>query len=288
MKKLFISLIAVLFISSCDLVSFEDDINKNPNLPSEATPSQLLANAMLYLPDLSSSQTGVIMVQHLSETQYVDASLYPVGGTSFYWIYEDPLINLQTVINNSENANEVAAAKILKAYYFWHITDRWGAVPFSEALQGIEDFTPVYDSQQSIYNDLFVMLEEAVSQINTSGTLESDIMYGGDMEKWVKFGNTVRLLMALRLSEVDPATGQQEFVEALNGGIMESNEDNFVFQHLANANNSNYWYEQIVEPPIREWWALSEGLVQLMRPVNDPRLPVYGDTKGAVTEKIEN
>lgn len=279
MKNLLIPFTIVAFlISSCDIASFDDDINKDPNAPSEVSAPQLIANAMLSLPSLSSSPQGEYNAQFLAKTDYVSDSQYLEGGTSFYWLYQDPLINLQTAIDNSNVDNQIAVARILKAYYFWHLTDRWGDVPYSEALQGTEDFTPAYDTQEAIYTSLFDSLKAAADQINPSADLSNDIMYDGDMNKWIKFSNTVRLLMALRLSEVDPQRAESEFNDALSDGIMESNDDNFVFQHLAEANNQNYWYGQIVEPPIREWWALSENLVGMMEPVDDPRLPVYGDT----------
>jgi hypothetical protein len=168
----------------------------------------------------------------------------------------------------------VAVAKILKAYYFWNITDRWGDVPYTEALSGEADFTPAYDTQESIYNNLFKLLDEANSGIVT-GNITNDIMYGGDMTKWKKLANTIHLLMALRLSNVNPTKGKEEFAKALASGIMTSNADNFVFRHLADANNQNYWYGEVSRG--REWWALTETLVDELKPVNDPRLMVYGN-----------
>lgn len=279
MKKLYIVLLACFAFWSCDDLS---ELNVNPNLPSEASGTQLIANAALALPDLSSSPTGEFLAQYLAETQYVNASLYPEGGTSFYWLYEGPLMNLQTVLDNPENldgnegpvANQLAVAKILKAYFFWHLTDRWGDVPYTEALQGDDDFTPAYDTQEFIYNSLFTLLDEADKQI-VAGNISNDIIYSGDMSKWKKLGNTIRLLMALRLSEVDPEKGQEEFNKALAAGIMTSNDDNLVFHHLADANNQSYWYSQWVAQN-REWWALTETLVDEMKPVADPRLKVYG------------
>lgn len=284
MKKLSYLFIAFLLIGGCDLVQFDDSLNKNPNLPSDASPSQLLANAMLYLPGLAEDPQGEYFSQFLSKTIYQNNSFYDQEATGFYGWYQGPLINVQTVIENSENANEIAVAKIIKAYIFWNLTDRWGPVPFSEALQGIEEITPAYDTQQAIYTALFDLLEQAAGQINTSGTLTDDIIYNGDMAKWKKLANSMRLIMALRLSEVDPALAKEEFTQALNAGVMESNDDNLVFHNLGNANNQSFWYGMIVEPPIREWWAISEGLMGLMRPVDDPRLPIYADTTGRVTE----
>lgn len=280
MKKLLIpfTIIAFLF-SSCDVTSIDEDINNNPNLPSNADPSQLIANAMLSLSGLSGSEQAVqgqYNAQYLSETIYVDGSLYQESATNFYVWYQGPLINLEEAINNSTLPNQIAVSNILKAYYYWHLTDRWGDIPYTEALMGAENFTPVYDTQEAIYTSLFEVLKEAKNQIEVSGSLRSDIMYNGDMEKWIKFSNTVRLLMALRLSEVNPQLAEQEFNAALSDGVMTSNDDSFVFQHLANEDNENYWYDQVVRTS-RDWWALSEGLVSLMKPVDDPRLSYYGD-----------
>ncbi|MEX0660196.1 MAG: SusD/RagB family nutrient-binding outer membrane lipoprotein [Balneolaceae bacterium] len=276
MKKLTIFFIALFFLGSCDILEFDDDINTNPNSPSEASGPQLLANSMRYLPGLSSNTSGQFMAQYLSETQYVVASLYPEGGTSFYTYYQNPLINLETVLDNSTSDNQLAVAKILKAYFYWHVTDRWGDIPYSEALQGADDFTPAYDTQESIYENLFALLEEGVNQIDESTSLDSDIMYDGDMAKWRRFGNSVRMLMALRLSERDEDWAADEFNNALTAGVMESNDDNFTYQHLDDQSNENYWYGQ-VERQSREWWALTETLVDIMSPVDDPRLEVYGD-----------
>ncbi|MEH6706113.1 SusD/RagB family nutrient-binding outer membrane lipoprotein [Galbibacter orientalis] len=281
MKNIYINtLLIALFITSCS--NFDEDINTNPNVPSQASGMQLIAQAELSLPGLSSSPQGEFMSQYLAETQYVGTSLYPQQSTSFYGWYQGPLADLQAVITSDNLTgtegpieNQIAVAKILKAYYFWNLTDRWGDIPYSEALKGQEDFTPIYDSQESIYKDLFAELKEASNMIVT-GNLSNDIIYDGDISKWKKFSNTVRMLMALRLSEVDPATAQAEFVSAIDDGVFTSNDDNLFFQHLADANNQNYWYGQIVNQN-REWWALTEGLVDQMKPVNDPRLPIYGN-----------
>ncbi|SFG02648.1 SusD/RagB family nutrient-binding outer membrane lipoprotein [Pontibacter chinhatensis] len=284
MKKLYIFLLACLSLTSCEI---DEDINVNPNKPSDASGGQLLANSMLSLPGLSSSTQAQFMAQYLSELQYVGTSLYPEGATNFYGWYTGPLMNLETVINSEELdgkegpiANQKAVAKILKAYYFWNITDRWGDVPFSQALKGNANFTPAYDTQESIYNNLFILLNEANEQIVT-GSISNDIVYGGDMERWRKLSNTIRLLMALRISEVNPSKGKEEFNKALAAGIMTSNADNFVFKHLALEVNENYWYSQISLQNRLTWWSLSENLVNTLKATADPRLPVFANTNDA-------
>lgn len=281
MKKTHISIILfTLLIIACN--KFDEDINITTNEPSQVSGMQLIAQAQLSLPGLSSSPQGEFMAQYLAETQYVGVSLYPEESTSFYPWYQGPLADLQAVLtsedlnaNEGPIANQMAVAMILKSYYFWNLTDRWGDIPYTEALKGNENFTPVYDTQESIYLDLFEQLKQA-TQMMVSGDLSNDIIYGGNISKWEKFANSTRLLMALRLSEVNPALAQSEFNSALNDGVFTSNDDNFVFHHLAEANNENYWYDQVVNRN-REWWALTEGLVSIMKPVDDPRLEVFGN-----------
>lgn len=281
MKKTFLIFASLLLLGACN--NFDEEINTNPNLPNKASGPQLLANAMLSLPTMSSSAQAQFMSQYLAETQYVTASLYPQSSTSFYGLYQGPLINIETVLRTSLSNSDQVVAKVLKAYYFWQITDRWGDVPYTEALDS-RNLTPAYDSQESIYNALFALLEEA-NATATPLPFTNDIIYGGNLARWKKLGNSIRLLMALRLSNVDPAKGAEEFNKALTAGVMTSNDDNLVFKHLQDANNQNFWYGQVVVQR-REWWALTKGLVDKMLPVNDPRLPVYGNPARASDEYV--
>lgn len=277
-------------LGSCN--KFDEDININPNLPSKASGTQLIANATLSLPGLSSSPQGEHLAQYLAETQFVTSSLYPEGGTDIYSFYEGPLMDLQIVLDNPEFLtetegsieNQMAVAKILKAYFFWQITDRWGDIPYTESLKGVDNIFPSYDTQEFIYNSLFELLKEANNEI-VEGNISNDIVYGGDMAKWKKLGSTIRLLMALRISEVDPDKGKEEFNQALNDGIMTSNNDNLSFHHLAEASMQNYWYGQIVNQN-REWWALTENLVENMKPKEDPRLQIYGNPARSTGEFV--
>lgn len=281
MKKIAILFVSLALIAGCN--KFDEDININPNAPSKASGSQLLANAMLSLPTMSSSPQAQFVAQYLAETQYVTASLYPKASTSFYGIYQGPLINIETVLQTSKINSELVAAKVLKAYYFWQITDRWGDVPYTEALDA-KNLTPEYDTQESIYNALFAMLEEA-NATETPIPLTNDIIYGGNMARWKKLGNSIRMLMALRLSKVNPTRGAEEFNKALTAGVITANNENLFFKHLADANHQNYWYGQVTVQR-REWWALTKGLVDKMLPVNDPRLAIYGDRARANNQYV--
>jgi len=279
MKICFVIISASIVLGACNKFN---DINENPNLPTVATNTQLISNSELYLQNIGSSPQAEYFAQYLSETQYPNLSLYTQVSANFYGIYQSPLMNLEAVLTASTFdakegpiSNQLAVAKILKAYYMWHVTDRWGDVPFTDALKGRENFTPKYDPQKSIYDSLFKLLDEA-SKMIVAGKISNDILYNGDPNSWKKLANTIRLLMALRLTEVDAVKGKEEFNKAIAAGVMTSNADNMVYKHLPNAQNENYWYDQIFDQK-RQWWALSVTLVDKMKPANDPRLPVYGN-----------
>ncbi|PST83344.1 SusD/RagB family nutrient-binding outer membrane lipoprotein [Pedobacter yulinensis] len=281
LKYFGVPLILGMLSSGC--TKFDDSLNIDPNAPTILSGTKLIANAEFYLPDMSSSPYGVHYPQYLSNTSFTENSRYVTVNFSFSGLYAGPLMNLQEVINNSSRllpdegapANQLAVAKILKAYFFWHMTDRWGDLPYSEALKGADNFTPKYDSQQAIYNSLFTLLDEANAAI-VAGTIKNDIVYNGDMTRWKKLGNTIHLLMALRLTKVDPDKGRAEFNKAFANGIMTGNTDNLAYPHLANTANQNYWYNSFTNLG-RNWFALSKPLVDYMLPLNDPRLPVYGN-----------
>jgi hypothetical protein len=123
-------------------------------------------------------------------------------------------------------------------------------------------------------------LKEAAAQIDNGNGVTGDVLYGGNMENWKRFANSMRLLMALRLSKADGAKGKQEFTEALNGGVFTDNSQNAVYVHLAEAANQNYWY-YVVNVQNRPWYWASKPIVDYMKPLNDPRLKIFADANGS-------
>lgn len=284
MKKtsIYILSISLLILSSCKKFG---DMNVDPNNPTKASGTQLIASAQRSLADMSSSPYGVHYPQHLSNTSFTDNSRYTTINFNFSGWYTGPLKDLETVLSSQLDGNEgpvvnqVAVAKILKAFIVWHITDRWGDVPYSEALKGKDNLTPKYDKQQAIYDSLFALLDQANASI-IPGNIKNDIMYGGDINKWKRFGNSIHMLMALRLSKVDAVKGAAEFNKALANGIMGANSDNFAYPHLTDAANENYWYNSFTRLG-RNWFAVSKPVVDYMLPLNDPRLPVFANKNTA-------
>ncbi len=226
-------------LASCDTVDF-GDTNVDPNSPSAASTASLMTNAQLTLGGHVAATTPNLYVQYLSNGQYDEESRYQTLNWSFNGFYAT-LTDLQKVIElntneetkvaaqaNGSNANQIAAATILKSYYFHQMTDIWGMIPYSEALGGLESQYPKFDSQQSVYTAIFAELDSALNMINNGNGPKGDILFRGDMSKWRMFANTIKMTMALRLSKADPSTGRAKFSEAYNGSI-DSNSNNLYY-----------------------------------------------------------
>lgn len=250
----------LLFVSiSCDDFG---DLNVNPNASETPVTSALLTNVLTGLGGSTSGGTSFVAglyCQYFSETNYTDNSLYSNQDVDWAGIYAGPLYDLQNIINiNSDpatasaaalegsNNNQIAIARILKAYRYSILTDLYGDIPYFEALQG--NTQPAFDSQEDIYNDLFKELDEAVDQFEEIGKVKGDILYGSadvvhQVKMWKRFANTLRMILALRVSEVDAALGETQFLAAMaaDEGGFASNDDNAVLDYPGGSFN-NPWF----------------------------------------------
>ena len=301
MKNKIILFLGVLFtFVACDPSEF-DDLNVDPRQVKEAPSRTLLTFALQQLPftvwNTPNRNVGGystvhynLYAQYLSEGPYPAAQLYNTRNLSWTAWYTGPLYNLQTIINmnnedspladvaNGSKQNQLAVARILKAYYFWFLTDIYGDIPYFDALKGNEVLQPAFDPQKEIYYDLFKELTEAQAQIDLSAPgVTGDILLGGDMAAWKKFANTTRLFMSLRLIEREPAKALEEFKAAMNDGVLESNADNITYQFIGgDPNNWNPWYENYINDN-RNDYAISSTLGNYMLANQDPRVFVYGE-----------
>ncbi len=272
----------------------------NPNANSVGSTSQLITNAlyrsagrgsggavngdMLTLGDKEAAE----YVQYISEAIYPGTSLYASTYGEWSSYYTGPLMDLATIINyntdatlreqaskHGSNNNQLATARIWKAYLFSIVTDRWGDVPYFDANK-IGIINPKYDRQQDIYNDLFKELKEAADQFDGGIAFKGDILFNGDASKWKKFANSLRMVLALRLSKVDPATGKAQYMSAIShpAGYITTNTENASFAYQNNRDFRNPWHNNHTESNA---FGMSEFFVNLLKNNNDPRLPVMAD-----------
>ena len=250
MKKIFIyAFTGLLLVASAGCKKLEDfgQTNVDPNSTTQANPAALLTNTLAG----ANTTSGLAFYsyitragfygQYFSETQYPDASNYTLIQDGFVGIYSGALYDLQNIqiLNTSNNMNQVA--KILQQYIFWSITDRWGDVPYSQALKGIEFNAPAYDSQESIYKGMIATLTTAVASFDNSA-ISGDIVYNGDVAAWKRFANSLRMLMSLQLSKRYPGASDYsatQFKAALAdaGGYITTNAQNVKITYNTNYKN---------------------------------------------------
>ncbi|ULQ53028.1 SusD/RagB family nutrient-binding outer membrane lipoprotein [Flavihumibacter fluvii] len=287
---------AAFSTAGCDKVSDFGSTNTNPNGTPTPITKGLFTRAIA---ELGGKEGGLAIstmtrpgyyAQYFSETQYPSASLYDLPQAEFSGFYSAFLYDLQNIINlntdeatkatviaSGSNANQIATCRILKAYAMWTITDRWGDIPYSEALKGVPQ-APKYDTQESIYADLLKELTEAVDQFDGGQPMGGDIVYGGNIAKWKKFANSVRVQIALRMSKVYPdpsgmAATELKAALAHSAGTISTNDDNFVIAYTAAYQNP--WYSTYVVAG-RVDDAISSTMTEKLSSFSDPRIANYG------------
>lgn len=263
------------------------DVNNDPNAPTAVPAEFLLPSAIQAGVDNAFSagemlQHSAIWAQQFAQIQYPDEEQGNVRASRMdaYWdgYYQGPLNDIQSVINIGIEENHVNAegvGRIWKSWLFSMVTDLWGDVPYSQALQGMENTTPTYDSQSDIYAGLLADLEAGAGLLNAGAQDfgSGDILYANDFAKWKKFANSLRMRLAMRMSGVNPSGAQSAFVAAYNAGGFTSNADNAFF----------YWSGAPYENPFYENWtgrddnSISRTMVQILKDLDDPRLALYAE-----------
>lgn len=176
------------------------------------------------------------------------------NAAPFEFIYNDQLKNLAEILKQSgpggygegRYLNLRQIARILRAFSFSRLTDLYGNIPYTEANKGIEKiYFPKYDTQEVIYNDILKELDEATAALSTSnpddGLAAADFIYKGDIAQWKKFGYSVMLRLAMRISNVDAAKAATYVTKAAAGGVFTSNADNM---WVTMADGPSEWVNQ--------------------------------------------
>jgi len=279
----------VIGVSSCDKLGDFDDTNVNPAATTEPNPAALLTNSLQSLGGWTTSRQLGYYAQYFSETQYPSVSLYALPQAAFTGNYSGTLYDLQNIINIGSSKNMSAISKITQQFIYWHMTDRWGDIPYSQALKGVANGSPKYDTQEEIYKGMIKALTDAVAEFDGSA-ISGDILYGGDVASWKRVANSLRMLMAVQLSKKYPSASgyaATEFKAALagNGGYIASNAQNFLINYAApNYKNPVWgWYNGRADD------GESNTMTNMLTNLNDARIQIYGGnshTGGTGTSNI--
>jgi hypothetical protein len=250
MKKIvqYSLLVILIFTASCD--KGFDELNKDKTLPTAIDPIFQLNNAVVF----SSFPGGTLNYELGIVQQIITPNSGVLVGANFnqdnrdntqlLWqnYYRNVIKNTSDVINRTrdvpERSNVFNMARIVQANAYIVLTDTYGDIPYEQAGAGFSDntFFPAYDAQQDIYPKIIQELKEASAGLTESAKMETaDIMYGGNIGQWKKFGYSLLLRAGMRLSKVDPALAAQTVQDAFAGGVITANIDNAAVKH-----NDNY------------------------------------------------
>ncbi|TDG36241.1 SusD/RagB family nutrient-binding outer membrane lipoprotein [Pedobacter changchengzhani] len=294
MKKIYkakylIALCAIMALTSCKK-SF-DEINQNPNSPTTAPATNILARGLITTGNTlfgtrldiyyAGSYSG--MLASIATGDYE----YRVDINNDMW--NNLFTGMSVFVDAGEkaskdgNTNLQAAALTMKVYAAQKATDMFGDMPYAQAFKlNDEILYPKYDKQKDVYTAMFAELKTAADLFKTGkGALGAgDFLFKGDAKKWQKFCNSLRLRLAIRVSNIDATTATNVIREVLTNPtdypIMTSNDDNAYFYYPGVAPDEELWFEDSgVGNRAYGSFRMGDVLISALKANGDPRLPVY-------------
>ncbi len=281
--------IAIILFSACGLIGLNacdagfDEMNVNKTAAVAINPVFALNNAIVN----TTPPSGTVVYEMGIVQQIVSPNSGVLTGANFnqdnrdntqqIWqrYYRSVIRNTYDVIATTKDpsrTNLVNMAKILQSYAFLVLTDTYGDIPYTEAGKGYTDqmVYPKYDKQQAVYAGIIKDVSDAVAALDAAKTRETaDVLFGGDVAKWKKFGNSLLLRVGMRLSKVDATQAQSLVAKAVAGGVITSNADNVIIRHDANYLNS---IGQLLNATEANNFYLAAPFVDYLKKTNDPRL----------------
>ena len=282
---LIIGLVAQALLPSC--TKDYPAINSDPSKVTEITAGEL---PFLFTKALQGAFTSYQTDQNLFADLY--AQYYANTSVNFAtdrlavqhaWLnsvytvaYSGVMPQLQVIMQKAEPTTpEYALSNIWWVFAFHRITDYFGPIPYFQAGTGQRDVA--YDPMDKIYDDFFKRLQSAVTVLKQHTASKpfgtADLIYGGDVNKWIKFANTLRLRLAMRISAVDPARAKSEAEAAVAGGVMVTSPADDALMKRGNANSS------AINPlsSMSEYneFRMSATMESIMKGYQDPRISIY-------------
>jgi Susd and RagB outer membrane lipoprotein len=282
-----IFLTGILFVTSCTKKYAE--INTDRNTVATVGSAELPFLFARAQKEATPSIWNYQIAQNLFADQYAQyfactATYFPSDrlvirmdwvGAAFNPIYTDVVPQLQSIFAAADPASaEYALANVLWVLVFHRVTDYWGPIPYFDA--GKPGKGVAYDAQDKIYDDFFKRLAAASAVLKTKLTEKPfgdfDLMYAGDVNKWLKFANTLRLRLALRISKVDANRAKTEAEAAVADGVLTTSpdEDAYVKREVRGDDNNGLSI-------MSDWneFRMSASMESVLKGYSDPRMPVY-------------
>ncbi|MGG1921022.1 UNVERIFIED_CONTAM: SusD/RagB family nutrient-binding outer membrane lipoprotein [Ralstonia mannitolilytica] len=286
-----------LALSSCqsDLTSLNDDPKHPSILPSDNLLATALYQSSYYMDNPSVNFNNYrFFTQQWAETQYPDETQYnlvtrnqPRNHFNRMYVYsinnlKQAKVNLVKEVEPDENVriNKLATLEIEEIFIWENIVDTYGDVPYSEAFKPDEILTPKYDDAKTIYLDLIKRIDAVTATIKPAATGYGDLVYGGNMTKWKKFANSIKLRLGINLADVDPALSKTTVESAIASGVISSDDDAYKFKYDGGT-FSNPVFDNLVASN-RNDFLPSELTINTMSSLSDPRMDVWFTKVGGV------
>lgn len=286
-------LFALVFIGSACTEGF-DNLNVSPTAVQQDRVDEnlLFTRSLVYgaLRYTEFQRAQQLYANHYVQYYSVAVDYFQTGRyisrndwSTAYWnaAYSDFGMQAQQVIEvtsaNPEKVNKTAIARIWKVFIMHRLTDFFGDIPYTEAFSG--DITPAYDTQESIYIAMLEELDLAVQSFDQSKTLgfgSADVIYGGNIAKWIAFANSLRLRLAMRVSEVAP-TLAEEHVRAVisDGRLIADVRDGAIMPYGRDFGNATENLQPMAILRSFNEYRVSTTLLDFLQENQDPRLPMY-------------
>lgn len=279
----FLAFTALLALASGCTKDF-DEVNSNPNAPTSVNSGLLLPQIQRDVMNSLMGETwgiGNIVIQHTAKNQFVNEDRYLWGELNTIWntVY-DNMRDVKIILQQSEASGEnnyKAVALIMKSWMFSLATDAYGDIPYSEAINAKEGQNyPKYDTQEAIYNGILADLKTASDLLGTTGeVIAGDVIYKGDIAKWKKLANSLRVRALLRISRKRDVSAELRSIIENPGSypVFESNADNALYAYAAAAPDQFPLYSARIGS-FNEFRA-SKTLLDTLQSLGDTRMPVF-------------
>jgi len=296
LKYITIILSGALLLSAASCKKELADINQNPNNSQTAQPDYLLTAATKVTADTywgtaNNMDASLLFVQYWAKIQYTDPDRYIYSNSAFQdlWTvgYSKSIVNLNQIIklgDEQANTSYKGVALVLRSWVFTLLTEAYGNIPYKQAANIDQYLTPAYDTQKDVYFALLDDLKTAQTALNPSGkAIAGDVIYGNNITLWKKFANSLRLRIALRIADREPAKAKQVLadIQTEGGSYISANAETAQFTYVDSPNQnpiSNLF-------DTRDDYRISKTIVDKLFALNDPRLPVYASpTKDATPQ----
>ena len=296
MKKYIVALTALVTLWSCQSDEQYEDLNRDPKNPTQVASDFLFTAATVSLSDNMASPNvndGLyrFLAQYFTTTTYLDEPNYNFTNRQNpdnVWseIYRDVILDLQDAKNivaangeleQAEKDARMGQLEVIEVYA-WHVlVDSFGDIPYSQAGQADEFPLPAYDDDMVIYEDLISRLDNVGTMLSAGqGYSSADVVYGGDMNKWMMFANSLKLRLGMRISDVNPGLSQSTVESAVADGVFAANADNATVEYQGNDPYGNPLWEDLVLSGRSDFLA-ANTIVDYMNELDDPRRMVYFD-----------